>query len=118
MARKKKTVSKVLDRAKARLASIRSIDPDLDMGNGNSVTAFDAVINAAEDDMETYNTQLSIVDEKYDIFLKREKAAADLSQKMLNAVGSKYGYDSIEYEKAGGVPKSKRKKPTPKNVVA
>lgn len=111
MARKKKTVSKVLDKASARLASIRSIDDTLDMGNGNSVSAFDTLITAGEDDLEAYNTQLSQVDEKLDTFQKREKEVAALSQKMLNAVGTKYGYDSIEYEKAGGVPKSKRKKP-------
>jgi hypothetical protein len=30
---------------------------------------------------------------------------------MLNGVGSKYGYDSIEYENAGGKRKSERKRP-------
>jgi hypothetical protein len=115
MARKKKTVSKVLDKAKTRLASLRSIDPNLDLGNGNTAAAFETAIETAEDDLEGYNTYLSLTDDKMDVFKKQEKLVANFSQTMLSAVGSKYGFDSKEYEKAGGVPKSKRKKPTPKN---
>lgn len=114
MARKKKAVSKVLDKARTRLGAIRSIDPKLDLGNGNTADAYEAVIDEAEAGLETYNTQLSLVDEKLNDFEKLEKAVADLSKKILSAVGSKYGYDSSEYEKAGGVPSSKRKKPTKK----
>lgn len=115
MARKKKTVSKVLDKAKTRLAGLRSIDPDLDLGNGNTTTAFETAIEMAEDDLESYNTYLSLTDNKMGIFKKREKEVASISQTMLSAVGSKYGFDSQEYEKAGGVPKSKRRKPQPKD---
>jgi hypothetical protein len=118
MARKKKTVSKALDKARTRLSAIRSIDPKIDLGNGNTADAYEAEIDKAEDGLEAYNTQLSLVDEKFDEFKKLEKAASAFSQRMLNAVGTKYGYDSVEYEKAGGVPTSKRKRPTPKKVAA
>lgn len=118
MARIKKTVSKVLDRARTRLGAIRSIDPKIDLGNGNTADAYEAEIDKAEVSLEAYNTQLSLVDEKLDDFKKLEKSASAFSQRMLNAVGSKYGYDSVEYEKAGGVPKSKRKRPTKKKEAA
>lgn len=114
MARKKKAVSKILDKARTRLGAIRSIDPKLDLGNGNTADAYETEIDKAETGLETYNTQLSLVDEKLSDFKKLEKSVSELSKKILNAVGSKYGYDSSEYEKAGGVPSSKRKKPTPK----
>jgi hypothetical protein len=119
MARKKKSVSKTLDRARTRLGAIRSIAPNIDLGNGNTPEAFEAEINTAETGLEIYNTQLSLVDEKLTDFKRLEKAVASFSQRMLNAVGSKYGFDSTEYEKAGGVPMSKRKRSKPqKKVVA
>jgi hypothetical protein len=37
----------------------------------------------------------------------------DLTERMLAGVGSKYGKDSTEYEKAGGVRKSERKRRAP-----
>lgn len=114
MARKKKTVSSVLNKAKARLAGLRSIDANIDLGNGNTAAAFDAEITKATNSMESYNTQLSLVDEKFNAFKKLERAVSAMSQTMLSAVGTKYGYNSVEYEMAGGVPKDKRKKPTPR----
>lgn len=118
MARIKKSVSKTLDKARTRLAAIRSIDPKLDLGNGNTADGYETEIGKAEVGLEAYNTQLSQVDEKMSDFKKLEKAVANMSKQMLNAVGSKYGYDSSEYEKAGGVPTSKRKRPTKKKVAA
>ena len=43
-----------------------------------------------------------------------EKALADLSERMLGGVASKFGKNSSEYEMAGGVRKSDRKRPVRK----
>jgi hypothetical protein len=37
---------------------------------------------------------------------------------MLAGVASKYGKDSVEYEKAGGVRKSERKRPGPRLLTS
>ena len=42
--------------------------------------------------------------------IKTELALKDLSERILMGVGSKYGSKSDEYEMAGGVRKSERKK--------
>lgn len=43
-----------------------------------------------------------------------EKQLRDLSERMLIAVAAKYGKNSYEYEMAGGVRKSERKRPVRK----
>jgi hypothetical protein len=45
-----------------------------------------------------------------------EKELADFSDTMLKAVGVKYGFDSIEYEKAGGTRKSDKKRSSSSNT--
>ena len=115
MARQKKT-SKVLENANTRLASIKSIGSDLDLGNGVTAAVYDELINETKKVLEEYNTALSLVDEKQNLYKKIEKDLQGLHERVLISVAAKYGKDSNEYEKAGGVRKSERKKPTKKSV--
>jgi hypothetical protein len=62
-----------------------------------------------------YNTTLSTVDEKYNRFKAEVAKLRDWNERMLSGVGSAYGKDSSEYEKAGGVRKSEKKKPKRKS---
>ena len=113
MGRKKKA-SKTLDKANTRIAAIVSIDPALDLGSGNTVSSYQDVINGCSKTLGTYNTLLSQVDEAYNNFLANEKALKDKSEAMLIGVAAKFGKNSNEYEKAGGVRKSEKKKPVKK----
>ena len=111
MARIKKT-SKVIEDSKTRLASLKSIDEALDLGNGITAAIFEQKLSKTESSLESYNTSLSIADEKRLIFENAEKDLNDYHERVLLGVGSKFGKDSIEYEKAGGTRKSERRKPT------
>jgi hypothetical protein len=111
MAFKKRQQSKIVDKANKRNDGIKSIGPEIDLGNGLTVTAFTAEIAKVESQRQAYNTLLSDVDGALSKLNEAEKALGDFSKRMLNGVGSKYGYDSIEYEKAGGIRKSERKRP-------
>jgi predicted DNA-binding protein YlxM (UPF0122 family) len=113
MARVKKT-SKTVEVANVRLASVKSIDPNLDLGNGISAQSFNQLIEETEAALEEYNTALSLADEKKNLFDAKEKELKDFHERVLNGVGFKFGKDSNEYEKAGGVKKSDRKKPKKK----
>jgi hypothetical protein len=115
MSRQKKT-SKVLEDASLRLASIKSISNNLDLGNGITSTVYSDLIDETKTILEEYNTALSIVDEKLNLYQTKEKQLRDLHERVLISVAAKYGKDSNEYEKAGGVKKSERKKPTKKAV--
>ena len=110
MARKKK-VSAHIEKAQQRLSALTAIDPALDLGNGLTVRAYQAAVADAQTKLDGYNTLLSQVDEAYNNVLSAEKSIRDLSERMLAGVASKYGKDSNEYEMAGGVRKSERKRP-------
>lgn len=106
---KRKSVA--LEKARKRLAGIKSIDSTLDMGNGLSVAEYEAIIGTCQDKVDKYNKQLSVADERQNIAEASEKELNEFSERMLEAVGSVYGHDSNEYEQAGGRRKSERKRP-------
>lgn len=109
MSRAKKT-SQILEIANTRLAGVKSIDAKLDLGNGLSVAEYQAAIEAVRVALEAYNTVLSLVDEKQNEVVAKEKRLRDLHERILMGVAARHGKDSIEYEKAGGTRKSERRK--------
>lgn len=113
MSRRKKIFTHY-ETAAARAASLKSIDTALDLGNGLVLSSYEAAIANFRTELDGYNTLLSSIDEKLNIVEELEKKLKDLSERMLAGVASKYGKNSNEYEKAGGVKKSERKRPASK----
>jgi uncharacterized protein YukE len=117
MGRLKRT-SKILDKASARLAGLKDTGTQ-DFGNGVTSEGFEDAVASTRQALEQYNQALSVVDEKANLLDDSEKALQDFSERVLAGVAAKYGKNSNEYEKVGGVRKSERKrpatrKPTPK----
>jgi hypothetical protein len=67
------------------------------------VAGFAADITDCDTDLTTYNKMLSDVDEFKNKYDAKEGKLADKSARYLAAIGAKYGRDSNEYEKAGGI---------------
>ena len=67
--------------------------------------------------MDSYNTLLSTVDEKLNKLKAQEKILDNWNERILVGVAAKFGKDSSEYEQAGGVRKSERKKPKAKPAL-
>jgi hypothetical protein len=109
MGRKKRT-SKILDKASARAAGLRSIGPQ-DFGNGVTSAAFEAAVTDTRDRLDDYNQALSTVDEKANLLADSEKRLQDLTERILAGLAAKYGKNSNEYEKGGGTRKADRKRP-------
>ncbi|MEH1871809.1 hypothetical protein [Nostoc sp.] len=109
MARRKRT-SVVLEKAVRRAASINSIDPRLDLGNGLTLSAFSTLIETMRSKENAYNSALSSLDKLYREMLETENELGDMTEHMLMAVGTRYGKSSVEYGMAGGVPKNQRRK--------
>lgn len=107
MSRKKRT-SRILEKAELRTAGLKAIDPQLDFGNSCNLVYLTEAIAQLRAKIEAYNTALSIVDSSKGEIAELEKILGDLTEKMLIGVAFKYGKDSQEYEKAGGVRKSDR----------
>ncbi len=116
MSRKKKRTSAVLDKAQTRLASLKSINQALDLGNGLTIDTFNQTIEDGRQKLEKYNTTLSTVDQNYAAVMDAEKLIAEWTERMLIGVASKYGKNSDEYKMAGGTRRSERKRPKRKDL--
>ncbi len=107
-----KKASATVEKAEQRLASLQSINANLDLGKGLTTQAFAEVIETARRSVAAYNTTLSRLDADRTAMEEAEKTVREFSEKMFLGVAFEYGKDSREYEMAGGVRKSQRKRPT------
>jgi len=108
----------VLEKTAKRLAGMESISTTLDLGNNLTVVNFSTKVNAVISELDSYNQLLSELDGKLTMLKQMEKELSEYSQSMLETVGSVYGHDSVEFEKAGGVRKSARKRKPRKPKVS
>ena len=115
MARKKLVRVPTLDKAGTRLSGIKSISPDLDLNDGLTVRNYEQQIKKTKDQIDVYNTTLGTIDDLYNASLAEIEILKDWNERVLNGVASKYGTNSSQYEMAGGVRKSERKKPKKKD---
>ena len=113
-----KRKSPAAEKATLRADALASISNTLDLGSGLTLASYKAAIKAIADPdtgkLAAYNTALSTLDGQLKDLQASEKSLNNLSESMLAGVGVKFGKDSLEYEKAGGVRKSERKKPVRK----
>ena len=117
MSRRKKQSSVVLEKAQTRLASLKSIDGALDLGNGLTIEMFNQLVETGRQKLETYNTALSTVDQAYTAVAESEKVLAEWTERMLLGVAGKYGKNSDEYKMAGGTRRVERKRPKRRSTV-
>ena len=115
---RKKTSSKTYEKAFRRLAAVKSIDTNFDLGNGLSAANYQSSIDTVKTAMDAYNTSLSIVDQNLNTLKDNERKLQDISERILTGVAAKFGKNSSEYEQAGGVKKSDIKKRRLKPVSA
>ncbi|MFZ4414162.1 MAG: hypothetical protein ACOYOV_13855 [Bacteroidales bacterium] len=114
----KKKNSPVLEKAKKRTLSIKSISPTFEVGKGVNIENYDLCIKDTEIAQNEYNEQLRLADEKANILEALEAELKKWNKRMLDGVASLYGDDSNEYEKAGGKRFSDRKRVHKKEKVA
>lgn len=117
MSYKKRGASTEADIAQNRLQGIKQFDEAFDFGNGLNNEVYETKVNAVTNGIKTYNGLLTSAD---GVGTQLDIDIHDLSllnTRILNAVGSKYGYDSIEYEKAGGLRQSDIKRSNSKTAV-
>ncbi|MDZ7955478.1 hypothetical protein [Nostoc sp. DedQUE09] len=116
MARLKRN-SRTLGKAELRLASIKSISPTLDVGENLTVKDYTDKIENLRQSLEAYNTTLSTIDILLTQIVENEQDLADYSEKILRGIAYKYGNNSHEYQMAGGIRKSDRKRAVRQSVV-
>lgn len=115
MARRKLIRIVDLEKGITRLAAVKSIDTALDLGNNITVVNYETQITSLQSKLATYNTALSTIDDLYNECIAQIDVIKDWNERILTGVATKYGKNSSQYEMAGGVKKSERKKSVPKN---
>lgn len=108
MGRRKRN-SNALELAHARLNGLKSIDPQLDLGNGLTVAALETAVNLLQTKLDNYNQKLSEVDEELIGLKAIEAELKELAGRFLAGVGARYGRNSVQYGKAGGIRTDERK---------
>jgi uncharacterized protein YoxC len=116
MARLKRS-SRTLQKAEKREAGLQSISPTLDLGNQLTLAKYADLIQSLRSQIATYNSDLSSLDDLSRQIKDAEQQMRNLSEQMLLGVAAKYGKDSGEYGKAGGVLKSEHRRPARKNAA-
>jgi hypothetical protein len=91
-----------IDKAQRRLANLKSIDENLDLGYGLTIENYTDTIESIRTALDKHNTLISNLDASRKTVTELEKALSNLSERMLSGVATKYGKDSIQYSKAGG----------------
>ena len=71
----------------------------------SSIHKNESLIEDTRQKLEAHNKALSAADQTDTLVSQAERSLADLSERMLTGVASKYGKRSDEYEMAGGVRK-------------
>lgn len=103
-----KRSSRILEKAQQRVSGMQTIDPNLDFGSSNNLQNMLQQIEQLRAKLNTHNTALAVIDASRTDIEQLEKSLSVLCENMLMSVAGRYGKDSAEYVKAGGVRKSDR----------
>ena len=111
MARRKKAPTPAMVDGEQKIAGMKAIKRDLDLGSGVSVAEIEEILDDERVMLEEHNSLLAQLDTSSNKLKAQDKLLLNALKKVLPAVGLKYGTDSNEYEMVGGVRDSERKKP-------
>ncbi len=88
--------SAAVDKAQLRLALLKSVDENLDLGHGLTIEAYNHLINTTRAVLEANNTLVSNLEESRKTVTQMDKALSEMSERMLSGVATVYGRNSIE----------------------
>ena len=108
---RRKIFSMAVENAQKRAAGLRSINVELDLGNGLTLQAYEAEIGALSKQVNEYNETLAELDTKILMIRDAERKLRDLTERMLEGVSARFTKNSDEYSRAGGIRKMDRKRP-------
>jgi hypothetical protein len=108
----RKTNSKVLDQVQLRLSTLKSIDPDLDLGGGLTIRVVSKQVQDTRTEIDLYNTELSVVEQKYKTIREKEGKIAELSDRIVDGIGFKFGRKSNEYKMVRSIRRNSKSKRT------
>ncbi len=112
----KKRSAKCLEKGKTRSSAIKLIDPLSEVSTTMTITDYLLNVEILDQEIVKHNDLLGLVDESANKLDELVKTLNLWNSRFLALIAAKYGRASNEYEKAGGVRTSDRKKPVRKVV--
>jgi len=109
-------MSSTLEDGWRRLERIKAIDPLPNFGTGFGIADYEVNLNELKACLGSYNTCLGAADQYLTQLKMKEKSTRDMRERILTAIAFIYSKDSDEYVAAGGIRKSERKRPRPRNA--
>ncbi|NOU16019.1 MAG: hypothetical protein HOO91_00475 [Bacteroidales bacterium] len=103
MAYRKRATSVELEKAQNRLAGMKLFETTINFGRGLTEADYTTKIDEVNTLTQSYNTLLTQADAVATQLDIAERELAELSKRFINVVGAKYGFDSVEFEKVGGL---------------
>jgi hypothetical protein len=91
MARQRKQPTTAMIEAEQNIAGMKAIDPALDLENGVSVAAGEAILAGERVILEEYNSLLAQVDAKLNQLTAHDRLTRAFNKKVKPAVGLRYG---------------------------
>jgi hypothetical protein len=116
MSYRKRGTSVQLEKAENRLAGIKQFETQVNYGDDLTEVTLKNAITKVDTLTKENNDLLTKADGVVANLKLAEKALSKLSSRFLKSVESRYGKDSVEYEKAGGTRPSDFKKRVNKRV--
>jgi hypothetical protein len=104
-----------VDKTQRRLALLKFINENLDLGHGLSIEAYTRLIDNTLATLEAHDTLLSNLEEYRKTITQMDNALSELSERMLTGVGTVYGRNSMQYSKVAGF---SRKRSTSKKSIS
>lgn len=114
----RKRSSKIAEEARQQFLSISAIEPQFNFGGSVSSERYTALLEQATEALDTYNKALAAADAAGNALEAIEKSLQDMMSRVRNATAAIHGRDSEQYEMAGGVRTSERKRPSRKVEVS
>lgn len=108
--------STILTDANTRNSSIKGANPPVEMDGELALANYDKLIADVEAKLNAYNGTLAVADQQSTELEALERQLSDFNSRILAGVKAKYGANSSQYEVAGGVRTSERKKATKKKA--
>lgn len=103
MAYKKRATSVEQEKGQNRLAGMKLFETTINFGRGLTEADYTTKIDEVNTLTQSYNALLTQADGIATQLDIAERELAEMSKRFLNAVGAKYGFDSVEFEKVGGL---------------
>ena len=101
--------SAALSKAELRLTSLKTIDPNLDLGDGVSAAELIAKIESTRQALQERNSTVTLLKQLARTLRSQETDLEELNQRIENGVASKYGKKSDQYYMLTGKSPNPRK---------